>query len=509
MRAFLSSLALAALPIVSLALPYPFNIAERTPVGSNMTTADIITQLGPMLSSNAAIYGDDDVRWQNTTSRWQAYAEPQVAVVVEAGTEADVPIIVRYANSYGIPFLAINTGHGSTSTLGRFHNGIQISLVQLRELTIAEDGTSATFGGGSYSNEVINYLWDAGYVGGTGSCACVGIMGPGLGGGHGRYQGYYGLIIDMLISMNVVLANGTAITVSEGSYSDLWWAMRGAGHNFGIVTSYEAEIHERTVDAWYVHHFIFTQDQLEDAFEVFNTHMTTDNPPAELLEYVVYYWNPEVSETEPVIDMYIQYIGSEEDAAPWVADFDALNPIESSGDSYPYPEVPTATGSGVGGALCEKGDTRMQFPFGFVNNNITANREIFDYFADATTERPVFNSSVIVFEAYSVQGVQRVDPASTAFPHRDERFLSSIIITYNPDSSIDEDAIGIGRDLQQLFVEGQPGLEQHRYVNYAFGDEPLEQMYGYEPWRLERLRAAKAMYDPDNAFRFYNPIIRD
>ena len=123
-------------------------------------------------------------------------------------------------------------------------------------------------------------------------------MGPGLGGGHGRYQGYYGLIIDMLISMNVVLANGTAITISEDSYPDLWWAMRGAGHNFGIVTSYEAEIHGRTVDAWYVHHFIFTQDQLEDAFEVFNTHMTTANPPAELLEYAVYYWNPEVSESE-------------------------------------------------------------------------------------------------------------------------------------------------------------------------------------------------------------------
>ncbi|KAL4962071.1 uncharacterized protein BDV14DRAFT_191878 [Aspergillus stella-maris] len=423
MKALLSFLALAALPIVSSALPYPFNIAERTPVGSNMTTADIITQLDPMLSSNSAIYGADDARWQNITSRCIHRH------------------IVRYANSYGIPFLAMNTGHGSTSTLGRLKNGIQISLVQLRELTIAEDGASAVFGGG------------------TGSCACVGIMGPGLGGGHGRCQGYYGLIIDMLISMNVVLANGTAITVSEDSYPDLGWAKRGAGHNL-----------ELTVDAWYVHHFIFTQDQLEDAFEVFDTHMTTDNPPTELLEYAVYYWNPDVSEAEvklqPVIDIYIQYIGSEEDAASWVVEFYALNPVD--------------------------------FPLAS-NNNITANREIFDYFAEAITERPVLNSSVIVFEAYSVQGVQRVDSASTAFAHRDERFLSSI----------DEEAIDIGRDLQQLFVEGQPGLEQHRYVNYAFGDDPLEQMYGYWPWRLGRLRAAKAMYDSNNAFCFYNPIVRD
>jgi FAD/FMN-containing dehydrogenase len=71
----------------------------------------------------------------------------------------------------------------------------------------------------------------------TGYCACVGVLGAGLGGGNGRYQGFYGLIGDNFVTLNVVLANGTAITVSESSNPDLLWVRKGAGHNFGIVTS--------------------------------------------------------------------------------------------------------------------------------------------------------------------------------------------------------------------------------------------------------------------------------
>lgn len=123
-------------------------------------------------------------------------------------------------------------------------------------------------------------------------------MGPTLGGGHGRYQGFYGLIIDMLISMNVVLADGSTVTVSNSSHPDLWWAMRGAGHNFGIVTSFEADIHPRTVDEWYIHRFVFTQDKLEAVFEIVNAQQMDEDAPVELMNYGVFTWNAEFSTTE-------------------------------------------------------------------------------------------------------------------------------------------------------------------------------------------------------------------
>lgn len=96
-------------------------------------------------------------------------------------------------------------------------------------------------------------------------------MGPGLGGGHGRYQGLYGLITDSIISLNVVLANSSAIMVNSTSNPDLFWAMRGAGHNYGIVTSFQLQIHPRLVDTWHYHNYIWTQDKLEQVFETLNT----------------------------------------------------------------------------------------------------------------------------------------------------------------------------------------------------------------------------------------------
>ena len=123
-------------------------------------------------------------------------------------------------------------------------------------------------------------------------------MGPGLGGGYGRYLGFYGLVADNFISLNVVLADGSAITVSETSYPDLWWAMRGAGHNFGIVTSLNQKIYKRTVDAWFYATYTFTQDKLENLFEAVNHMANNGTQPKELMHYMLYGWVPEISTTE-------------------------------------------------------------------------------------------------------------------------------------------------------------------------------------------------------------------
>lgn len=123
-------------------------------------------------------------------------------------------------------------------------------------------------------------------------------MGPGLGGGYGRYMGFYGLIIDNFLSMNVVLANSSTLTVSEASTPDLWWGMRGAGHNFGIVTSFNLKIYKRTVDEWFYNTYIFRQDKLEPLFEIVNAMMNNGTQPKELMNYALYSWVPSISTTE-------------------------------------------------------------------------------------------------------------------------------------------------------------------------------------------------------------------
>lgn len=131
----------------------------------------------------------------------------------------------------------------------------------------------------------------------AGSCTCVGILGPGLGGGLGRYMGFYGLVSDNLIDMNVVLGDDT-ITVSHSSAPDLCWAMRGAGHNFGIVTSFNKKIYPRTTNTWYYADMAFTQDKLEQVFQAANNVSINGTQPKEVLFGFTYSWNTAFSTTD-------------------------------------------------------------------------------------------------------------------------------------------------------------------------------------------------------------------
>ena len=81
-----------------------------------------------------------------------------------------------------------------------------------------------------------------------------------------------------------------------------------------------------------------------------------------------------------------------------------------------------------------------------------------------------------------------------------------MIVNYAADHSLDAAAIAFGRKAQDTLRKGSDTGIQQTYLNYAFGTESLESIYGYEPWRLARLRALKAKYDPQRRFNFYNPF---
>lgn len=117
-----------------------------------------------------------------------------------------------------------------------------------------------------------------------------------MGGGHGWLQGRYGLVADNLLSARMVLANGTAITVSDTERSDLFWAIRGAGHNFGIYTEIKVKIYDRepAQDEWAADGFIFTEDKLESVFTIVNGWLESPKRPVELTHYGVYAFIPDI-----------------------------------------------------------------------------------------------------------------------------------------------------------------------------------------------------------------------
>ena len=130
----------------------------------------------------------------------------------------------------------------------------------------------------------------------TGNCLCSGIMGVMLGGGHGFLQGFYGLVADQIVKARVVLADGSAVTVSSESNNNLFWALRGAGHNFGIVTGLEFKVYNAgsATTNWTHVDMFFKGDQLEQVFSTANELLQDGNQPAKLIFWGAYRHAPSV-----------------------------------------------------------------------------------------------------------------------------------------------------------------------------------------------------------------------
>ncbi|KAJ5689703.1 FAD-binding domain-containing protein [Penicillium macrosclerotiorum] len=436
-------------PLVAASLQSQYVFAQA------LTAAQVQRELGPLLSSITAIFGPSDPRWSNETERYRNYAPPHIQLVVQPGRESDIPIIVQYANNKSIDFFVVNRGHALTSTVGEF-TGIQIDVRSLKDIAVHPNGKTARLQAGTYNFEVIETLWKNGYIATSGTCSCVGMVGPALGGGHGLFQGQYGLISDNLVSLNMVLGNGTAITVNETNNSDLWWAMLGAGHNFAIVTSFDLKIHPAIKSPWYYKEFAFGGDQLEALFENLNKfHNNGTMAPTVAGSFGVYAMDVSISKTEAVILWTFVYNGSQADAEPSLALFDQLGAISHIDGVVSYPEVSDVLGSGLTSELCAANRTHIISTAGLQVYNVTA------YFD----------------------------------------------VTLKANSGLEHLAREWAAETRELWNAGQSWRRPTTYVNYAAGDESVESMYGYEPWRLQRLRGLKDHYDPENRFSYYNPII--
>ncbi|CAJ2508335.1 Uu.00g133610.m01.CDS01 [Anthostomella pinea] len=475
----------------------------------DLPVEQIASELGPQLSSTSNIFGPDDARWTNATERFQALVRPDVQLVVQPGQESDVPTIVQYANDNSIAFMATNRRHALTLSIGTF-SGIEIDLSLLRNVTLNAE-SSATLQGGAYDEAVWSTLWNEGYITTTGSASCVGMLGLALGGGHGRWQGYYGLVADNIINLNMVLANSTAVTVADDTNPDLFWAMKGAGHNFGIVTSFEIKVYDRGPDTWFYKIYIWNQTKIETVFETLNMFRQGGTQPKEMaVNYGAYLVNTSISNTvylQPVLWWSFVYIGSEADAQQYLVPFDAIEAIDVQHGSVPYPEIAEVTLTGASSGLCTPGFVHNHATSYLQTWNSTAQRQIYDLFSRKINENAQWFNSTVVMEDYAHEGVGAVDPATSAYPWREYSLLSYINVAYASNETLDPAAREWALETRDLWNAGQADLPVATYVNYARGDEPLGSVYGYNAWRLERLRGLKTEYDPNDRFSYYNPIV--
>jgi hypothetical protein len=429
----------------------------------------------------------------STAPRWSQFDAPSPGAIVNVATEQDVVATVKYCVDNQIPFLAQNGGHGWSSTLNLYSNGVLINLAGLNAVTFNNGSTEVTLQGGALIKDVI----DAAYANNaqvlTGNCDCVGALGAGLGGGYGNLLGLHGFSIDNMLSLNVVLANGSLVTVTPAA-KDLWWALRGAGPNFGIVTSavmraYPVPQAEST--AW-TGGLLFTEDKIEALAQAIQD--LTLQPKMNIFMYYLTLGPPSYTPTVLVTPFYY---GSEAEGKEAFQSIYNIGPYEDTTAETIYPEW----NAGAAG-FCVKGGRKPTYSAGFQLMVPGVWRAIWNEFI-TFLKFPGTGSTTILLEVYSLQYAQSIDPSTAAFGNRNIRFNAAVIPWYN-NASLDPVAQLFGSTIRALWRSVSQLPEPRTYVNFAHGDESNANVYS--PGNVERLRQVKRQYDPKNIFNHWFDI---
>jgi FAD/FMN-containing dehydrogenase len=200
-------------------------------------SANLTSLYGPYLSPRAEIlHPTDNNFYAKLQQRWTNYKAPSYGIgAVKPATAHDVQAIVRISVANNIPFFVTGGGHGISDY--QSFNGLSIDLSHFNTIESSPRGDRITIGGAVKIHQLIKPLAELGRELPLGSCACVGVIGATLGGGIGGLHGHRGLLIDLLEEVEMVTSTGDLIKASSTTNEDLFWALRGAGSNFGIVTS--------------------------------------------------------------------------------------------------------------------------------------------------------------------------------------------------------------------------------------------------------------------------------
>ena len=168
--------------------------------------------------------------------------------MVKATTPEEVSTAVRFATTHKIPLTARGGGH-STSGASSSDGGMVIDLSRMRKVCVDTAARTVTFEGGCIFGDVDDALAAQGLATVGGLYNQTGVGGLILGGGHGFLTARYGLSIDNLVSVSMVLADGAIVEVNENHKPDLFWGVRGAGAQLGIVTRFTSRVYPQG-DVW-------------------------------------------------------------------------------------------------------------------------------------------------------------------------------------------------------------------------------------------------------------------
>lgn len=339
---------------------------------------------------------------------------------------------MKYAGANSIQFLAMGGGHGYTTTFKALQSGLEIDLSSFNSVTVDAAASTVTVGGGTKFRDLFGPLYSVGKELQTGSGSCVGVMGATLGAGVGRYQGLHGLIIDSLQSVNMVIANGSLITASETENSVLFWGMRGAGFNYGIVYEATFQAHDLTNNGSVFNaDFKFAPSLNGTYFNILKSFEGKIPAPLSLFTLVV--WDPDFGVSlspfvfatadtscyKPVIILNAAYAGPEAEARTLLQPFIDLPYLQRNLTQLTWDVLDSSALFGLDSAFCVTGGLHSLWAVGVAQIDVPTHVAFFTDIVGFLNDHPDARTTSYEIEFFATEAVQAVPDDATAYPYRD------------------------------------------------------------------------------------------
>ena len=439
------------------------------------------------------LIGPEDGDYDQARAVYNAMIDRRPGLIARPASPGDVAAAIGFAREHGLP-LAIRGGAHNGAGLGTVEDGVVIDLALLKEIAVDPQARTVRVGGGCTWGEVDRATGEHGLATPSGIISTTGVGGLTLGGGLGYLTRKFGLTIDNLLEAELVLASGEQVRASAEEHPDLFWAIRGGGGNFGVVTSFLFRLHEvGTVVGgptfWPV----------EDAAEVLSAYRDfLPGAPRELSGFFAFHTVPpappfpEDIHLREVCGIVWCYLGPEEDAQR------ALAPLL---DSVPEPlmhgvqPMPHAMLQGLFDGLYPPGD-QWYWRADFVAEIPDEAVQLHTRFG---SKLPSMQSTM---HMYPIDGAAHdVGPTDTAWSYRDANWAA--VFAGVEANSANADAI------RRWSVEYQEALHPYSaggaYVNMMM-EEGEDRVRASYRGNYARLAQIKRIYDPENLFRINQNI---
>jgi FAD/FMN-containing dehydrogenase len=415
-------------------------------------------------------------------------------VVARCATTADVAGAVDVARERGLVVAARCGGH-SFSGLSTCDDGIVIDLRGLKSITVDLEARTARAGGGVLWGEFDASTQAHGLHTPGGRVTTTGIGGFTTGGGYGWTSCKHGLACDNLVSAEVVLADGSVVRASDHEHADLFWAIRGGGGNFGIVTEFEFALHPLgpTVLAGLM---MFGIERAEEVVRGWRD--CADAAPDELASACVLVtappepFVPPELHGKPVVGIAALYVGDPDQGISKVQPLKDLGPAVDHIAPMPYTAFQAALDplAPWGIRFYARGDYMRELTDPAIDTFLAHGVDL------TTLGAPI--SQMIIFRVG--QAIAAVPDELTAFSHRDARYLFHPISAWS-DPADDERMIAANRAFAAAMRAHGTGAS---YLNFTHEPDRVRDAYGDE--KYTRLVALKDRYDPANLFRLNQNI---